>query len=577
MNDPEWKSDHELALARDKADSAAKKLEIAATADLEWPVGEGADQLDLVTKTFRLNILRKILSKARPLAVADDFREFMEVPGVRKLTNSSHLLALLKPLSALEFANIKKEFSTGYLSSIFDAAGHHGDFLANLLRKTEGFIIRQRLVGFRHSDVVFDHSSLNQCLVDLATEVGYISALNRLKAFCHDAAAVNLLSAEQARKLFFDLFDMVCASHIMQRVGERFSAELVDKLIAAWFKLFKNGTNKISLWRKITGLKFPSYNPIKWHSRFNLANYLLENFGSLVRFVSDDQIYKMVKDVKKRSKTVDVLAELVSNPALKVELAAYVDFSAELVNSTYSIEGDGPAAFTASFYIARAYSHIEKFTTDVVPWASAPNVRAVVQSIGIENLPTLHGTLRDIVRPALDYFIKQKSKHPKFFEFLDIASSFCPWAAESLSLESLNQLFSVKVLSYNELALCIQELDNYKILAKGSVLCDNPINSLEFTKRTGKKNNLPEWKVWRWWYQAGGKDCKIKTLRSVAERLGLYQPTSAAAERVFSLFRHHVKSTNSNASAEYLKWQAILNYNSTVDPMEGIDLEKIVT
>jgi hypothetical protein len=41
------------------------------------------EKLDLATKEFRLRLLRKILSHGRPLAVVDELREFMEVPGVQ--------------------------------------------------------------------------------------------------------------------------------------------------------------------------------------------------------------------------------------------------------------------------------------------------------------------------------------------------------------------------------------------------------------------------------------------------------------------------------------------------------------
>lgn len=550
-----------------------RKLEHAAVAELEWPVGEGADQLDLATKSFRLQVLRKLLSNARPLRVADEFKEFMDSPGVRKLTHSSHLLALLPSLAKLETDKLVKEYSTGFLSSVFDAAGHHGDVMASILRKVESFVITQRLAGFRHSDKVFDHETLNQIIIDLATDFNIMKARNRLKAFCHDAASMNLLSAEQAKALFYDLFDMVCASHILQRDGEHFVAPLVDDLIAAWFRLFKNGTNKIALWRKITGLSFPSYNPIKWHSRFGLAKFIMENFTSVVRFIEDERVYKLVKDVKKRSKTVDKLAALVVQNELKVQLAAYVDFSAELVNSTYAIEGDGPTALIASFYINSAYLKVESYSVDAEPWNSAPNLRAVLREIGQDAVPDLLTKLRAIVVPALNYFNVQEEKHPKFFEFLQIASSFCPWFATGLTPNALNVLFSFKVISYDELQACLKEVPSYHLLASESPLSVDPTSSLDFLQRKGFKNNLPEWKVWRWWYQA--LDPRIKTLRSVAERLGLYQATSAAAERVFSLFRHHINE-NSTASAEYLKWQAILNYNSTVDVMADIDLDKIV-
>jgi len=129
------------------------------------------------------------------------------------------------------------------------------------------------------------------------------------------------------------------------------------------------------------------------------------------------------------------------------------------------------------------------------------------------------------------------------------------------------------VISFDEMNRCLLELPSYLAEARTSVLKDDPTGDLSFRNRTGLKRNLAEWKVWRWWYQLK----KAPTLRLVAQRLGLYQPTSAAAERVFSLFRHHMKANMSTASEQYLKWQAILNYNCTVDPMFGIDLDEVVT
>ena len=566
----EWRSDHEIALEKHKAVSASKKLAADALESEPWQVGEGAQQLDLATKEVRLRLLTTLLKSARPLRVADDLREFMETPGVQKLTTSSHLLALLPIVEKLEFAKIVTEFSTGFTSSIFDGAGHHGDMLCNLLRKTQNFQIIQRLAGLRHSDAVFDHETLNQCIIDLTTDIGLMKSRGRVKAFCHDAASVNLLAASQMKNLFYDLFDMVCASHIMQRVGERFEAPLVDKLITAWFKLFKNGTNRIYLWRQITGISFPSYNPIKWHSRFQLAKFIMENFLSLKRFLVDDRLAKMVKDVKKRSKTVVVLESLVQDKELMVQLAAYVDFSSELVNSTYAIEGDGPVALVAATYVGLAFLKIRSYSSSPDPTEGAPNLRSVLHVVDRDTIPDLLVKLRAIVTPAFKYFERQKAKHPEFFRFLEIAKCFCPWSAADLTDDSLRFLFSLKVFNYEELTACLTELPAYKALAASSPLSGDPTVSLAFRNRTGTKNNLPEWKVWRWWFQT--TDQNVKTLRSVAERLGLYQPTSAAAERVFSLFRHHIKANMATASADYLKWQAILNYNATVSPMAEIVL-----
>ena len=98
--------------------------------------------------------------------------------------------------------------------NIFDAAGHHGDVTASIVRKVESFVITQRLAGFRHSDYVFDHETLNQIIIDLATDFNIMKAQNRLEAFCHDAASMNLLSAQQAKALFYDLFDGLRFSYL---------------------------------------------------------------------------------------------------------------------------------------------------------------------------------------------------------------------------------------------------------------------------------------------------------------------------------------------------------------------------
>jgi hypothetical protein len=199
-------------------------------------------------------------------------------------------------------------------------------------------------------------------------------------------------------------------------------------------------------------------------------------------------------------------------------------------------------------------------------------VRSVLDSVGLDTIPDLLQKLRAIVLPATVYFDKQKQKHPAFFNFLDIAKGFCPWSADLLSEESIRSLLGMKVINYDEMNACIRELPAYRELARNSPLANDTTSTLPFRNRNGTKNNLPEWKVWRWWYQA--IDPNIKTLRCVSERLGLYQPTSAAAERVFSLFRHHIKASMATAGADYLKWQAILNYNVTVNPMDEIDLSK---
>jgi len=469
-----------------------------------------------------------------------------------------------------------KLFQGAEVGFIFDGAGHHGDMLAVLARKSENFRIYEKLIELKHSDKVFDHESLNDSIIGATTSLGITTNRARMKAFSHDAHSANLLAIKQLKAIFSSSMDLVCASHILQRVGERFVAPLVDELIASWFRLFKNGTNKIALWRSLTGVSFPSFNPIKWHSRFQLARFIMENFQSLLGFLDDPLIGALANDdgtpKQKIAKSVVKMKELVVRDDLKIQLAAYVDFGEHLVISTYGMEGNGPNMLLAHSYVTHAYDSLKAFLEAPDPTVLAPNLRQVIASLEAPVPPYLED-VRAIIRPAVTYFDGQKTKHPDFFKFLEIADGFCPWSAPALTEMSLAFLLKFKVISYDEMNSASKELKTYESLAKDSPIAASPKATNAFLKRNCKRNNLPEWLVFRWWYQM--KVCP--TLRKIVNRLALYQPTSASAERVFSLFRHHLKENMSNASAEYLRLQTMLNYNESVDPMKEIDLEKAVT
>ena len=204
-----------------------------------------------------------------------------------------------------------------------------------------------------------------------------------------------------------------------------------------------------------------------------------------------------------------------------------IDYGEPFVKGTYNLEGDGPLVFTCYEEVSTIVNtiHVENI----------PNVRAVTNSLSL--LPTVRQQLithaSNCTKPGLDYFKQQLQtslkdpmeafKATRFFSTHKI-SLLCPSAADIDTLSSFPFLKSERLLSSLK-----SELPAY--IAKGDGV-DSEIDCLKWWSEC--QTTLPNW-------------------AAAAKKVLVAQPSSAAAESVFSLLKSAFDCQQYSSLKDYIE------------------------
>jgi len=257
---------------------------------------------------------------------------------------------------------------------------------------------------------------------------------------------------------------------------------------------------------------------------------VLEQFGDVEPFLQENSDLSPAT----RSKLLDILHNPQSLTTLELELAAIVDMGVHFVKATYRLEGDG-------LLILVCYEEILKIRA-AIQSAWYPNIQAVAKNAFPSN-PSLQSQWAayaiSCVQPGIDYFRKRlgddQSNPMKAFK-----------AARSLSPFKMNEI--------QPMAMDIDDLQAFPFLV-------GDISRL--------KTELPTYLA-----QAADVSTGVDTLRrwkdhsedlpcwsSATKKVFLLQPSSAAAERVFSLLKNTFGDQQQNAQHDYVEAALMLQYN----------------
>ena len=211
--------------------------------------------------------------------------------------------------------------------------------------------------------------------------------------------------------------------------------------------------------------------------------------------------------------TTRKLLEILQNPAkcrkLKMELCITVDSMQPFVQATYLLEGDGPLVFTAYEQIRKLYNHISL--------EHYPNVTALAREQAQGNSSheqQLLAYAKSCVIPAYAYFkTKFDNDLKSTLDAFKAACYFNPCKLAELKPTSadIDDLCCFPFLKSETIADFKSELPQYLAIAEG---VSPKINPVEWWKT--HEDDLPNW----------ARSCKMVLL---------VQPSSAAAERAFSL------------------------------------------
>ena len=226
-------------------------------------------------------------------------------------------------------------------------------------------------------------------------------------------------------------------------------------------------------------------------------------------------------------KLQEILSDAVKNRKLRVELAITIDAGEAFVKATYRLEGDGPLAFTAFEEISMLRAAMYYPNTNAIAKKLASNGTQLQQLTNYAN---------GCVKPAYDCL--------KFGTNLK----------ETVSIFKYTRYFDPTKI--NELQPTSHDIENLRIVP--FLDSDTIIDGLKservtyMTKADGVSQEVDRLK---WWNR---HKSELPLWSSSCRSVLLIQPSSAAAERVFSLLENSFKEQQTLALEDYVESSLIL-------------------
>ena len=219
-----------------------------------------------------------------------------------------------------------------------------------------------------------------------------------------------------------------------------------------------------------------------------------------------------------------------------MELAAVIDLGEQFVKTTYNLEGDGAL-------MVNCYEEIVKLRA-LLNSAYYPNIRAVAESLVPGNpLAQQQWTAYALscVKPGLDYFREKFGDDTK----------------PPLSQFKVMRYFSPKrVFELQPIAVDIDSLLVVPFLNDPAVITSLKEELPAYLARSTDVNNPPD--IAQWWKN---NELQLPNWSAAAKKALLVQPSSTAAERVFSLLNNSFGSRQTNSLEDYIEGTIMLQYN----------------
>ena len=490
------------------------------------------ETLPMQQQVYRVKVVTALLRAGIPLLKLDSFRDILEENAYR-LTDRRHMFDLVPFILKEEETRIKNEVTGKHLSVIFDGTSRLGEALAVIVRFVgEQWTLEQRLIRIQMLSKSMSGEEIARELISvLSVTYGIQSEL--LLAAMRDRASVNNLAMQTVNVVYPLLLDIGCYSHTLDRVGEKFNTPILTDFMHSWITLFSHSPRTKLLWKTQVGYSMPSYSTTRWWSKWEVVKMVMLYFGDIEPFLCQNDDIGPATRPKLLS-----FADQQKLALLQLEIAATVDWGEPFVKATYFLEGDGPLALTC-------YEAIQK-VSETVRTGHTPNVQAIAQRLSGAPLTDprcqqLVAYAKSCAQPGLDYFQRQlgNSLATSLAAFKG-ARLFSPQKVYLLQPDASmveQSLSSIPFFSSEIISRLKEELPDYLARAADT---SADISPLEWWKRNA--SDLPHW-------------------AEATRKILLLQPSSAAAERVFSLLQNLFGEQQDNSLQDYIECSLMLQYN----------------
>ena len=476
-----------------------------------------------------MKVVKTFLQAGVPLGKVDQFRALFEETGYR-LTDKRFLFDLIPFILEDEKARNKQSIQGQYLSVIFDGTSHSGEALAILVRfVNNSWTIEQRLLAIKLLSKSLTGEEIAHELVQILS-VSYGISSDYLVAAMRDRASVNSVAMKTVKIIYPNALDVGCFSHAFDRVGKHFNIPTLTEFIGSWLSLFSHSIKANFLWKQQIGSSMASYSATRWWSKWEIFKQLLLQFGDIKPFLNRNTDL----GPSSRPRLLAILSDQEKLKHLKLELAAVIAWGEVFVKATYNLEGDGPLSFTA-------YEEV-RTVAEAVRIVHTPNTEAVIHSMSSQSsVQQRHRSYaRNCMQPALDYFKglldSSLKENISIFKAVRI---FNPQKVAMLKpdVSHINALQIIPFFKNEELEKLKAELPSY--LAKVDDISDD-FDPLEWWKLNASV--LPHWS-------------------NAVKKVLAIQPSSAAAEGVFSLLNSGFSDLQENSLKDYIEASIMLRYN----------------
>lgn len=315
--------------------------------------------------------------------------------------------------------------------------------------------------------------------------------------------------------------------------GEHFQTPTLDEFLRLWIGFFARSPHARLLWKERTGLSMATYSETRWWSRYEVLKQILLYFGDILPFLMENEI-----SLANRSKLLSILHDIHKKILLQVELAIVVDVGEQFVTATYLLEGNGSLVFLCYETLSKINYFIE------VSSAHLPNTKAIIKSLNLTETcaEQLFIYAKACVEPGLAYYQK------KFSE--DLKDSLAAFEAARLFLPS-------KIIELKPDLSAVDKLKAFPFLNNKTVL-DGLKQELPSYLAKAADTEISDGDLLTWWKR---HQSDLPNWSSSAKKVALVQPSSAAAERAFSILNSTFKSQQELSLQDYVECSSMLQYN----------------
>ena len=494
--------------------------------DLE--VHPSGETLPLSTCIHRVNVVTTLMKAGIPLSKVDSLRELLE-ENSHSLTDSAHLRSLVPLILQGEIDELKRDIHGKSVSIVFDGTTHVCEAFVVVLRYVDDWAIKQRVCRLMLLAKSITGEEVARQLVTILSNELSISP-DKVVGAMRDRASVNNVAMRTISVIFNRLMDMPCFSHTIDHVGQHMNIPILEEFMKYWISLFSHSPKARLAWKTQTSLSVRSYSQTRWWSKFEMIHQLHDTFGDVPQFLQSAEL-----PITTTAKLLRIIDDQPTYWKFKVELATTVDAMLPFVKATYSLEGDGPLALQAYQIVSSLYHHISL--------QHYPNLNAVARqlsqgSVTRENQLVAYG--HACCAPAYAFFKAKFDEELRLNLFaFKTARYFSPTKVNELkpSATDLDTLSVFPFMTPNLIGDLKNELPKY--LAEAEDISDQ-VDPLSWWKTHEEK--LPTW----------SEACKLVLL---------LQPSSAAAERVFSILSSTFSSSQESSLEDYVQVSVMLQYN----------------